>query len=411
MELIPPIHGEIARAAVQGPIFMLTVAIAVLLILVGCIMTIVKATRQPSIPQGWNKMNYAGSIAARKPVTSLVGFQPTTPMVNFSVATANFGGIYTEPSSSYFGTNTNPWLGTVSTEVAQLQVEAGARAIIFDIWPNPADPAQPVVCAMVDTSQWAIQSWWTNSGGLNAGMTSSYSNWQLLTRNTVPAGEMVNAAVNTAFGGNNPQKSDPFFLILRLHGAMSQTYLNTLGAAIQQSTQRFAMGPEYINVANTSLCNTPFSEFVSSDNATGKVCVIVSPDLNTGLRDDFATNFKASTLAQVTNLVEFNPQQMVFQPGSAQIIPQTKVANCTTGGPQLPLQQATFTIVQPSIGGKSTSNDDLYAGTSYQTCLSTGAQFVAVNLFSPSTGDGALGRFFQDDLFGVRSFAISASLK
>lgn len=411
MDLIQPINGDPARAKVMGPIFMLVLAILVLLVIIGTIRTLIATTSTPSPLTGWNGVNYAGSVASRIPMTNIPGFNTATPMVNYTVATAAFGGIFTEPASSYFGVNVNPWLGTVATEAAQLQVEAGARAIVFDIWPNPADPAQPVVCAMVDTTAWAVQNWWVNAGNLNAGMTGNYSNWQRLTRNVVNALEMLSAATSAAFASNNPQKADPFFLILRLHGKMNKAYLDTVGAYVQAAVSGRAMGPEYVNMTYNSYCQTPFSEFVSSDSAGGKVCVIVSPDLTTGLRSDFIATYTGSALAQNTNLLDVNPQQLVFEPGSASMIPKTMVASCTNNGGQIPLNQATFTVVLPSTGGKSTVNDDLYAGTGYQSCLATGAQFVAVNLFSPSSSDGPLSSFFQDDLFGKQSFMLSANLK
>jgi hypothetical protein len=411
MDLIEPINGDPARARVMGPIFMLVLAILVLLVIIGTIRTLIATTSTPSASTGWNGMNYAGGVASRIPMVNIPGFNTATQMTNFTVATAAFGGIFTEPTSSYFGVNVNPWLGNVSTEAAKLQVDAGARAIVFDIWPNPSDPTQPVVCAMADTTAWGIQNWWVNTGKLNAGMTGTYSNWQLLTRNVVNAMEMLQAAVEEAFAGNNPQKADPFFLILRLHGAMNTDYLNTVGAAVQNAVGGYAMGPEYVNMTYNQYCQTPFSEFISSDSQSGKVFVMVSPELTTPLVSKFLTAYNASTLKQNTNLLDMNPQQLTFNPGTANMIPKTMVASCATNGQQIQLNEASYTLVMPSTGGKSTVNDDLYAIADYQSCLQTGAQFVGLNLFSPSSSDGPLNTFFQDDLFGKQSFVLSANLK
>ena len=84
-------------------------------------------------PAGWpgkQNSNYDADQCKRKSLKDYMSVNKipdTTPMNQLSVATASFGGIYTEDN-----TGLNPWLGTVDPNAAQSQVEAGARAACKD---------------------------------------------------------------------------------------------------------------------------------------------------------------------------------------------------------------------------------------------------------------------------------------
>jgi hypothetical protein len=199
------------------------------------------ARAAPSNPDKYTYYDWETLSSARKPLSDLSGAILQQPIINFKIATAAFGGIYTEESRN----GLNPYIGTVDPEAARLQVLAGARAIIFDIWPDPANPSQPVVCAMKDLGN----DWWVNKGGLDRGV-GRYSNWKMVTRNKVPVAQMLDAAVSTAFGQGN-QQTDPFFLILKLHGAMTVPYLNTLGTQVAG-----ALGGKSFSSTDTNTTNT-----------------------------------------------------------------------------------------------------------------------------------------------------------
>jgi len=403
--LIEPIIGDPARAQL-GVFFHLLIAGFVCVIIAFSIMTIMSTSRTPSSPVGAIGRDYDALISTRQPLSNYLtasGTAGTVPMVQFQVATANFGGIFTEKRSL-----TNPWTGTVSPDAARLQVEAGARAIVFDIWPDPKAPANPVVGAMLDTTQWTLANWWRNTGGLNKGV-GRYSNWQLLTRNTVSAGTMMTAACSAAFDPAKPQNMDPFFLILKLHGAMNVDYLNKLGAQLATAMSTHAMDSGYGKwTQQGTLCKTPLSEFA------GKVYVIVIPEITLGYNilpgvntySGFLNALLPTTLGQYTNAVEQNPNSMLFEPGSIGPIPVASQPACAGQPPsqQQTLAQAGFCLVQPSTGGQLTDNPTLFKDNGLQICQQTGAQFVAVNLFSPDPSDGVLTAWFDPKNFGTWSF-------
>lgn len=397
----------------MGIVFHLGIAAAALLIVIFVIVILTNTTKTPAAPTGANGLDYdalQGQRQSLKAYMAANNIADTTPMVQFQIATANFGGIFTENMGAF-----HPWLGTVSPDAVSLQVAAGARAVVFDIWPDPANPSSPVVCAMMDTNQWGMQSWWRNHGGLDKGV-GRYSNWQMLTRNKVDAGTMLAAACKAAFASTTGQQNnDPFFITLRLHGAMTIDYLNKLGNIVQQALGGHAMAATYGSAGQQkSLCSTPISEFIAPDtNAGGFGFVIVCPDVSPGYNllpgvntySGFVTQLLQTTLGEVANMIEANPATVWFEPSNSGAIAQATQPNCVTGNTSLLTPaQAGFCVVQPSIGGQSTDNASLFKDASFQNCQQTGAQMVAVNLFSPVGNDATLNSWFSPSNFGTYSF-------
>ena len=413
VELLKPLDSSIT-AAPMAVLFHLAVAIAVvLLVAVYAIPYIKNTVVTPSAPVGAIGMNYDAASSQRQSLKTYMtanNIPDTTPLLQFQIATANFGGVFTEKQGAL-----SPWNGSVSPDAVQLQVEAGARAVIFDIWPDPANMANPVVCAMIDTSKWGIQNWWINTGGMSQGV-GTYSNWQLLTRNKVDAGTMLTAAVKAAFNSQSPQSEDPFFIILRLHGAMNTAYLNTLGGKLQNALGGHALGSTYQTwQQQKNLCSMPVSEMLGAGGTGGFAYVIVLPDIPSSGYDvlpgvntysGFVNALKTTTLGELTNAVEQNLSTMLFTPGNTGPIAVASQPACTPGDStvQTTLAQTGFCVVQPSTGGQATDNGRLFSDNSFQNCQKTGAQFVAVNLFSPDSSDGILQAWFDPKLFGTYSF-------
>lgn len=359
------------------------------------------ALSTPTPPKGWAAYDYDAGRIGRKSLQQYSidnNIPDTTPMVKFSVATANFGGIFTE--------DVNPWLGSVNAEAARLQVDAGARAVTFDIWPDPADSTAPIVASMTDTSEWSSMSWWRDHG-LGKGV-GTYSNWQKLTRNSAPLGDILKAATTAAFSAPaGTQNADPFFLILNLHGAMTPAYLTRLARIVTDAIGPNNMGADWVRgKGQKNLCSEPYTTFLN------KAFVIVCPDIDPGFNslpntnswDEFVAQFLASDMGEVTNALERGPNTIRFRPSGISALKTANQANCVLGGPNLTLPSAGFCVVQPTIGGKTTENDTLFKDNSYGTCLSSGAQFVAVNLFSPNDKENALAAFFDPTQFGTYSF-------
>lgn len=330
-------------------------------------------------------------------------------MKDLQVATATLGGIFTESLSA-----TNPFLGTVIPDAVELQIRAGARAIVFDIWPDPADPSVPTIAAMkedaADGPSWLFgkPAWWLAHGGLDKG-TGKYSNWKLISRNKVRAGSILKSTVDTAF---TVQAADPFFIILCLHGAMTTDYLNTLAEDLRVALNGRGMSATARPGLLNPLCNATADQFKE------KVCVIVCPDLQSGFQSlpnvntyqQFATALATTNLINYTNILQTQPNTLLYSPDNLNALTQDTTQPCDASsgaaGILVPPPQAGFCVVQPSIG-TSSSNDQFYNnGSLFATALKTGAQFVAVNLFSTNESGTTLETFFSPSNFGTYSFVL-----
>lgn len=390
-------HAEIAK------ILMLCISIGVLLCIIFFVLPILIQTAgpAPAIPKGWDTMDYDALQVYRGSLDEYLGttgVPDSTPIVKFKIATANFGGIATERTGLY-----NPWTGKVSPEAARLQVEAGARAIVFDIWPDPAEPQIPIISAMLDTDNYSfVERSWKQKGGLTEGV-GRYSNWHKLTRNVGKVSDILTEAVKTAFHTSR-QSQDPFFLILNLHGAMTIDYLNRLGDIVTNAIQGHALSAEWNKANNQSnLCKTPISQFRS------KAVVIVNPDIQLGYnslpnvitREAFNAQFLKTTLGEATNVLATQDRPVVFDPRDIGAITAPSHPNCSgnAGDPKQTLAETGLCVIQPSIGLRSSVNPRKLMDN-----MQTGAQFIAVNLLSPDKYDNTLSTFFDPKYFGKYSF-------
>jgi len=293
-----------------------------------------------------------------------------------------------------------PWHGTVSSEAARIQVEAGARAMIFDIWPDPSDFSKPVVAAMVDLDESPSDSWW-KSQGLSEGV-GRYSNWKNLTRNKGPAGDIVKAAINAAFTG--VQAEDPFFVILNLHGKLPASYLNTLGTILLDALQGKKLSAPNINLNDNVFCSMPVSALFD------KAIVLVNPDVPADMtREAFNAMYLNTAMKEVTNVLTTTERPILIKTTDLSSIRSPKYNDCVVLISKVPLPMVALCAVQPTIGGLYTDNDSQFNKASLTTCMASGAQFVGVNLFGSKGGaqDDTLRAWLDPELFGKRSFKTS----
>ena len=258
-----------------------------------------------------------------------------TLLVQLSIATANFGGIYTYQKDKLLP-SLSPWNGKVSAEAAILQVKSGARAIVFDIWPDPTNRMNPIIAAMKDMTDDIAFTWWREKGLENS---NGYSSWINTACNKGPAADIIGKAVDTAFSTGI---EDPFFLILNVHGYNDDNYLNNLGTLLSTRI-------EDNRIYNQKGFQSDNINTITLNKLKGKVFVIVNPD-------DDPENIKRTRLYKdLTNyLVE--KQKFIYRNKE-------------------PVVKKSFACIQPSIGVPDVSNiiknDDFMLST-----------FVALNVFS-----------------------------
>ena len=389
--------------SVPGAIFGLVTVAAVVVVILFMLPLLYYVTVTPKNPDWF--LEYDGLQVKRRSLRSYlasVNKSPDTTMATeVQIATANYGGIFTHPKITNMPWMT-PWHGIVSPDAARLQVEAGARAIIFDIWPDPSDLSSPIIACMVDTddsSSWPMDTWWKNTGGLKHGV-SRYSNWKQLTRNKGPAGPIIKTAVSAAFVG--PQAEDPFFLILNLHGILSTSYLNNLAAILIDALQGKALGAAKENALD--FCKVPLT------NLMNKVTVLVNPDVPLDSdRESFNAVYNTTTMKDITNILTTTERGLVFKPTDLGSLTTVKYTDCTGSlTNKVPLPRLALCVVQPTIGGLYTDNDSQFKKVTFGDCQKSGAQFVGINLFGGSASRDAVlsDTWLVPALFGAQSFKV-----
>jgi len=336
-------------------------------------------TNIPAQPLWYN--NYDAKKGFRKSLlTYLASIKQDPAKINITqiqVATANYGALLMETKSPSITGYFTPYHGSVTKDAVRLQINAGARAIIFDIWPDPSNLSNPVIGATIDNdgAGRGVYSYWKNTFGMKRGV-SRYSNWAKLTRNMAPVGDIMTEAVSVAFSGH--QSEDPFFIILNLHGLLTPTYLNTLGGILNTTLG----GKKYAtmvtaNNLNSNLCS------ITLDKMKEKVFVIVNPDVpEGGDRTTFNSMFLSTSMNEVTNLLTTAEQGTVFRPLDVGSITQASYTNCQGSALKVPLPKVSLVTIQPSVGEVSTNNDTQYGNTTFAGAMKSGAQFVGMNVFS-----------------------------
>ena len=376
-------------------VFALAVILLVFMFMVPWLHNVITTPANPAWFNQYDDMQ--GKRQSLRAYLGSIGKSPDSVMTTqLQIATANYGGIFTETKAANMAWLT-PWHGTVSSEAARLQVEAGARAMIFDIWPDPSDFSRPVVVAMVDLDESSSDSWWKNNG-LTEGV-GRYSNWKNLTRNKGAAGDIIKAAINAAFRG--VQAEDPFFVILNLHGKLPPSYLNTLGAILLDALQGKKLSAPNINLNDNVFCSMPVSAIFD------KAIVLVNPDVPSSMtRETFNAMYLNTAMKEVTNVLTTTERPLLFKTTDLSSITSAKYTDCTGSVNKVPLPAVALCAIQPTIGGLYTDNDSQFKKASLNSCMSTGAQFVGVNLFGSKGGakDDTLNAWLDPGLFGVRSF-------
>lgn len=372
-----------------------------------CIAAMSQATKTPDLnsAQALRVTAYENGKASRKSLDDYFAANPSIKsdallLKDCQVLTANFGGIQSESPGTLVG-----WTGSVSKDALTYQIEAGARAVIFDLWPDPANPNQPIVASMVDTQEGGVLATWKNRLGLNRGV-GSYSNWQRRTRNVGYLSDLLPDLLTKAFDSNTagPHAHDPFFLILNLHGAMTTDYLNALGSLLLNAAQGRAPKLNALRGNNQSACATTLQSLKDT------VSVLVYPDIQTGFNplpntatlNDFITQFNQTTMGEVTTYIATQPYQLVL-PSNVAALKTANYPNCNPGTANTTLPNMSLCVVQPSTGLTTNDNDGLFHDTNYADAIASGAQFVGLNFLSPASSDKTLDEGSKP-LFGTYSF-------
>jgi hypothetical protein len=135
------------------------------------------------------------------------------PLTNFYVSTVNATGVFFPAAD-----------GTISAEAARAAVLGGARAFVFDIWPDMKAGANfgPVIQTV-----------------------ESGSMWRRISLNSLPFVSVLQALTREAFQSGRPGSEDPIFLYLRFRGKPRRSTYDGAAAALRTTLERYRLDPSY----------------------------------------------------------------------------------------------------------------------------------------------------------------------
>jgi len=261
---------------------------------------------------------------------------------NFYVSTANASGIFFPAVN-----------GVVSVDAARLAVAGGARAFVFDLWPNMEAGGNfgPVIQAV-------------ESGSL----------WRRTTLNALPFVNVLEALVAQALQTTtNPGHQDPLILYLRFRGNPRASTFDSTAEALQSVITPYRLDLAFNNCRGADrLFKVPIDQLFSK-------VIIVSNVRGTGKFMDFV-NFSVKDGIKL----EYNAGQLQTISGDQASEAKKKV-----------LMNLTF--VAPFTEEPIAESNDY----SVPAAQALGIQFVAMNFFS--TGKQIKSYM---NMFGTYSFAI-----
>ena len=179
-------------------------------------------------------------------------------LTNFYVSTVNATGLFLPAVD-----------GVVSSEAARLAVQAGARAFVFDLWPDLTPGAE------FGPSIQAIESG---------------SNWRRISMNALSFASVLKPLVQEALQTPvRPYASDPLFLYLRFRGKPRQSTYTITANTLRALIEPYRLANNYNNRrAQGDIFSTPVDELAqkvvifSNVTAEGN---ILSDYINVGPRD------------------------------------------------------------------------------------------------------------------------------
>jgi len=179
-------------------------------------------------------------------------------LTNFYVSTANATGLFLPAAD-----------GIASSEAARLAVQAGARAFVFDLWPDLTPGAE------FGPSIQAIESG---------------SNWRRISMNALSFASVLKPLVQEALQTPvRPYASDPLFLYLRFRGKPRQSTYTITANTLRALIEPYRLANNYNNRrAQGDIFSTPIDELAqkviifSNVTAEGN---ILSDYINVGPRD------------------------------------------------------------------------------------------------------------------------------
>lgn len=208
-------------------------------------------------------------------------------LTNFYVSTVNATGIFFPATD-----------GIVSSEAAKLAVQAGARAFVFDLWPDLTPGAE---------------------FGPSIQVIESGSNWRRISMNMLSFASVLKPLIQEALQLNvRPYAQDPVFLYLRFRGKPRSSTFTITANTLRALIEPYRLPNSYNNRrAQGTLFTTALDDLaqkvVVMSNVTGEG-TILSDFINVGPRDGVKLeqqpgefrNYNTDTVKPVITMIKQN---------------------------------------------------------------------------------------------------------
>jgi len=272
---------------------------------------------------------------------------------NFHVMTANMAGFFSPVNDAAY-----------DSKAIQYALHAGARGLIFDIYPNTAKGTNMGPILQVRANDSSLQ------------LLSPYSLDLLTALRTVEKYGFADSA--------NPANNDPLFLFFRFRGNPTMNTFNQTAEAISEALGQYRLPSTYSSTNANPLYSTPIDAFQNKmivlSNYTGYL---------NGIKTGFADYVNNATSTNDKNEIAIRTPGEVGALGDVDITKlQTNTAqnNILTCAPL------------PEDIANSESNEWNWKGA-----MNAGVQLCGINLWVMGTG---LNAYLGPDIFGTHSFMI-----
>ena len=266
-------------------------------------------------------------------------------LTNFYVSTVNATGFFFPAKHGVF-----------TPEAARLAVLGGARAFVFDIWPDLTPGAEfgPILQVVEEGSL-----------------------WRRISINSLNVSVVLQALIQEAFEiPERPGSGDPVYFYLRFRGKPRRRTLDGTADALRATMESYRLPPAYYNRnKQDGIFSTPITEFFkkviicSNNNAQGSR---LSDFINVGVKDGYT--------------LEWDPRQ-------------AKGLTVDGRASEAPKIQASLTWVAPNSETPTAENNNY----DFKASWDVGIHFCAVNFWN---NNDKLKEYMTTPMFGVYSFAL-----
>jgi hypothetical protein len=249
--------------------------------------------------------------------------------------------------------------GVYSADAARLAVLGGARAFVFDIWPDLANGGNfgPIVQTV-----------------------ESGTSWRRISINAIPFHTALSGVIDNVYGTvinpNESMKDDPIIIYLRFQGKPRHSTYEGVAQALRSKIEQYRLDPAY------NACRSMNKIFMSSVTELFKKVIIMSNVRGEGSRlQDYINVAPASGIR-----TEINPREIRAMTDAIKSEYTARV-------------QQNLTVALYDSNTKEADTNEW----NFKDAQAVGIHMCAMNFFNPSA---KLKEYMAPEMFGIYSYSL-----